>query len=582
MTASKTNFLFLFVNSIHSHEKELTMHKFILSLILSFSVFCFFPHSNLYLQQATTPEIADTSPDIEIIEEDEEEDIVDTEEESEEVEEAEEEEPEEEPEEIETVEPDDVEEVEELEEPTEPEETETVEPDEEVEVEEPKEPEDVETVEPEEELEEAEEIETLEPDEEEEVEPEEVEEVEEEAEEDLPDEDLDEDDEVELDEPIEPDDEIEVDEPTEDDDLIDDEILATTGTLTGIDYAKLIDTEALLSVIRESFGRLAQGLATGLSKAIKTSAQRSQSFMADLQKGIVRIPNIGMFKFKKVTKKTLAAEIEALEEAEDEDEDEPEGDDEDEEGDVQGADKDNEPQEDKTPPLLEGILYDKKGRKPRQLTAGPFEISLLKVMIYPLPAKPRIFCYLKFFKYRATLKQKQFVEGATEFLLTMTPRPFRFPIGLKRHFLINKFTLRLTPEEKILFTEARIFGTANEKPSKIKLNCTEQPFTFQVTSENIPITAIMKPLGKTPFKNIVLKKSTLSATLIPPSIKLVATADISSIKIPGMSFQQTTAKATANLSTAGPSLNITIKKVPLPLGLGMIDTGVLQIGSPAE
>jgi hypothetical protein len=168
-------------------------------------------------------------------------------------------------------------------------------------------------------------------------------------------------------------------------------------------------------------------------------------------------------------------------------------------------------------------------------------------------------------------------ETATKFLLTFT-KPLTIPLGIKKRILFKEFRLLLSPEQKILQTETKLFGTKQEEPSKVKLDLSQPPFPFTVNAQNIPITAIVSALKNTPLAKATLKKLNLSITSVPPSAELYGEADMKNVKI-GLDFKDSVVKAKGKIGAEGFGFIFDLKNVKLPFKLGIIKDAQLRVGS---
>lgn len=381
---------------------------------------------------------------------------------------------------------------------------------------------------------------------EEEEEPEEKEEIdEEEAEEEEP-EEVEEAEEEEVEEKEEPEEE-EAEEPEEEEEEAEEEeeegIVSGLG-LPGISLPKFLDPTKITQLFEKTVGVIIPKIKSQVQKIVKSiqTAKGYKKIQKDLEKGIFRIPNFGIFKFQPGTQT-------------------------------------KERPEDGTVPKFAGVLYDLSGKKIKQIKIGPIQVNKFKAFLIDEGKMPQVECDVTFFKHKGKLIQKKITEEGAWFTLNFK-KPFKFPIGLKKKVNIKDFELKLSAEKRLLTSESKLFGTKGEEPSSIKLDLTEPPFTFTVTSKNIPLTAVMDFVKNTPFKKVVLTKVLLKATLAPIAIKISGSADLSKVKI-GLPPIKDPAKFNAGIGADGTYFDFLLPQVKLPLKLGVIKNARLRIGPPA-
>lgn len=229
-------------------------------------------------------------------------------------------------------------------------------------------------------------------------------------------------------------------------------------------------------------------------------------------------------------------------------------------------------------PRLVGTLYDTKGASIRTLTAGPFEIAQIRVNVYNPPTNPSLEMDLSFFNNKGKLVQEPSEETGTFNFNLAFEKPFQFPIGVKQRVPLKSFDLTLAPDQKVLSTEAKLFGLKDEAPASITLDFSQPPFTFNVKANNIPITVFADKVKTTPLKNMVLKTLSLDIIPLPLSIKIAGIADMSKVNM-GVSSEKTTANFVASLGTDGLVFVIDMKEMKIPGNLGIIHSAKLRIAA---
>jgi len=271
-------------------------------------------------------------------------------------------------------------------------------------------------------------------------------------------------------------------------------------------YSKHIDSDKITGFLVNTIGVLSTGFATGLG----FSTKNVRTVRQNLKKGIIVIPEFGILKFEKPEEETkkVASKKEETEEGEEEEESE------------ELEEEESEEERVEAKPKLVGVLYDETGKNVKEINAGPLKLKKLTIFIISRITPPRIECDFTFFGKTGKLYQKTAEEGINEFILSFPERPFLFPVGIKRSAKISEFTLRLSPDEKYIYTKTRLFGTETEEPSLIKLDLGEGVPTFSVTSKNITFGTIFPFLKNTPLKKKIIKESKLMITIVPFSLKL--------------------------------------------------------------
>jgi hypothetical protein len=366
------------------------------------------------------------------------------------------------------------------------------------EIEEPEEPEEVE------EIEEAEE--------EEEEEPEEVEEVEEdiEGEEEAP--------------------EAEPEKPEEKAEIVD----------IDISYSSLFKQSEIFkyfgTIVSFMFkGTIFESAFKGMEKNIK---QLEKKIQKQINKGIIPLPPIGMFKFKK-----FDGDIKAL-----------------------GLTK---------TPALVGIMYDKSGKKvKRTLSFGPVKIKNFKLYIIPGEKTPIMRCEIVIFNKGGIILQKEAGEGYAKFQVVLN-EILKLPTGIKRWAELQVFELYVSPEQRTLATTTKLFGTKEEDESTVSIDF-KPPFPFKAKIKKLPIVSVLGALKKTPFKKVVLDGVSMTITSIPPSFKLSGKANLTNVNL-GIKSKGI-ATVSAKLGPDGILFYFNLTKVELPLKLGTVENMTVRVG----
>lgn len=249
--------------------------------------------------------------------------------------------------------------------------------------------------------------------------------------------------------------------------------------------------------------------------------------VADFQRGVIRIPLIGVLKFTKEETKFV------------------------------------------------GKLYDTSETILKALSIGPIGVKNLQIDIPMAKPIPTLLCNVVFFQKVGVLKTEGAGLGVKSIL--SFEKPLQIPVGIKKRAPIDKFELIISKDKRMLTTETRLFGTKTEPISKVTLNLAKWPFVLKVTSKDIPITAVSGFLRRTPLRDTILTKLNSEIILIPPSIKLVGTADISSAAKLGLKADNPTADMFAKLGTRGLNFMFTLRGLKIPFG--KIDVAQLTIGT---
>ena len=410
--------------------------------------------------------------------------------------------------------------------------------------------------------EEAKEIEETE-EEVEEEEPEEPEEPEEEPKEAEDEDDEEEPEETEDDEDEEPEDEAEPEEP-EDDEGEDD--------MEGLGLIQTLQASPLLSLLEANLERIAPQLKLKVhivklrekfKKTLLESKVKMREFAKKLSTEGVKLPFIGVLKFVEYKKELRSSRVPEgrIEGQQEDEEDDDEGDD-----DEEGA---------QTPKYIGG-LYDDTGKKKKDLKAGPLLIKNLKISIFPGSVVPKIDADISLFENEAKLVQENLSEAGAKFTLLFI-KPLLMPVGLKKRAPIKELRLLISDEQKIITTETQLFEGVKEL-AKIKLNLSEPPFTFKVSSNNVPITVFAKKLAETPIKGLVLKKLNLTINLSPPWIQLYSETNLKDVKL-GLQGEDMSAKLKAKIGARDFSFIFDLKNLKLPLKMGTIHKAQLRIGA---